>query len=145
LAASRLLVAVSSPWASERFAAPIVDLAQRLSCDVVVAHVAEAQNEDEHDSDAKQRGEETLKLLTDKVRESGVTVEGVMLFSDDVPKAIVNTAKARDCTMIVLGLSPPGFIKGIFRRLFASDVTANILKLAEVPVLVCPQAWKGTV
>lgn len=145
LAGSRLLVAVSSPWASERFAAPILDLAQRLGSEVIVAHVAEVQNEDEHESDAKQRGEETLKLLTERLTEAGIHSESLMLFSDDVPKAILNTAKAQDCTMIVLGLSGDGFIRGIFKRLFASDVATNILKSAEIPVLLCPNQWKGTV
>ena len=35
---SRLLVAVSSPWASEKFLAPIADIANRLEADVIVAH-----------------------------------------------------------------------------------------------------------
>jgi len=145
VAGSRLLVAVSSPWASERFAAPIVDLAQRLGSDVVIAHVAEVQNEDEHESDSKQRGEETLKLLAERLAESGIKSQGLMLFSDDVPKAILNTAKAQECTLIVLGLAGEGFIKGIFKRLFASDVATNILRQAEIPVLICPSQWKGTV
>lgn len=145
MADSRLLVAVSTPWASERFAAPIVDLAQRLASDVVVAHVAEVQTEDEHDSDAKQRGEETLKLLAERLSEAGIKTESLMLFSDDVPKAILNTAKAQNCTMIVLGLRGEGFITGIFKRLFASDVATNILKHAEIPVLLCPSQWKGKV
>jgi nucleotide-binding universal stress UspA family protein len=144
LAVSRILVAVNSPWDSERFIAPIADLAQRLSADVVAAHVAEVQKEDEHDSDAKRRGEETLKLLVDGLRQAGTTVESLMLFSDDVPKAILNTAKAQACTLIVLGLSEHGFFKNILKRLFASDVVTNITKSAEVPVLVCPTQWKGT-
>lgn len=145
LAGSRLLVAVSTPWASERFAAPIVDLAQRLGSDVVVAHVAEVQNEDEHDSDAKQRGEETLKLLAERLTDAGIKSESLMLFSDDVPKAILNTAKAQNCTLIVLGLSGDGFIKGIFKRLLANDVATNILKSSDIPVLMCPSQWKGTI
>ena len=86
---SRLLVAVISPWASEKLDGPISDLAKRLDAEVIVGHVAQLQDEDEHESDANQRGEETLKLLTEDLRATGVEAEGVMLFSNDVPKALL--------------------------------------------------------
>ena len=136
---SRLLVAVSSPWASEKLTSPIADLARRLEADVLVAHVAQLNDEDEHEGDAKQRGEQTLKLLTEAMQQAGVRAEGVMLFGDDVPKAIINTAKARACTMIVLGLTG----KGVFRRLIAGDVPGNIIRQADLPVLLCPANWTG--
>ena len=139
-----MLVAVSSPWASGRFVTPIVDLAQRLQSDVIVSHVTEVKEEDENDSDAKERAEQTLKLLTERLRDAGVAADGIMLFSDDVAKAILNTAKARNCTMIVLGFSGEGFLKGIFKRLLASDVVSSILKQSELPVLLCPTNWQGT-
>ena len=145
MVASRLLIAVESPWEAERFVAPIVDLATRLSSEVLVAHVAEVQQEDNHESDAKKRGEETLKLLTDRLREIGLKAEGLMLFADDVAKAILNTAKARDCTLIVIGYDAEGMIKGLMRRLFANDVTSAIIRNAEVPVMLCPVKWVGTV
>ena len=63
---------------------------------------------------------------------------------NDVAKAILNTAKARNCTMIVLGFSGEGFLKGIFKRLLASDVVSSILKQSELPVLLCPTNWQGT-
>lgn len=139
--ATRLLIAVSSPWASEKMLPPLADLASRLSAEVVVAHVATLQEEDEHESDATQRGEQTLKLLTDGLEEVGVKAEGVMLFADDTPKAIMNTAKARQCTMIVLGLTG----KGMLRRLIAGDVPANIIKQSDLPVLLCPANWDGRI
>lgn len=145
MAASRLLIAVESPWEAERFVAPIVDLATRLSSEVLVAHVAEVQQEDDHESDAKKRGEETLKLLTDRLREIGLKAEGLMLFSDDVAKAIINTAKARDCTLIVIGYDAEGMIRGLMRRLFANDVTSAIIRHAEIPVMLCPAKWVGTI
>ncbi len=138
---SKLLIAVSTPWASEKLTAPIADLAKRLDADAVVAHVAQLQDDDEHESDAKQRGEQTLKLLTEGLVQAGVRAEGVMLFSDDVPKAILNTAKARGCTMIVLGLTG----KGVFKRLIAGDVPGNIIRQADMPVLLCPANWVGMI
>jgi nucleotide-binding universal stress UspA family protein len=141
LSTSKLLVAVSSPWASEKLAAPIADLAKRLSAQVVVAHVAHHQEEDEHESDATQRGEQTLKLLADALTEAGVQVEGVMLFSDDTAKAILNTAAARNCTMVVLGLTG----KGVLKRLIAGDVPGNIIRQTTLPIMLCPANWTGTI
>jgi nucleotide-binding universal stress UspA family protein len=137
---SRLLVAVSSPWASEKLVAPIADLARRLEAEVVVAHVAQLHDEDEHESDAKKRGEETLKLMSEGLKAAGITVEGVMLFSNDVSKALMNTAKARNCTVIVLGLTG----RGVLKRLIAGDVPGNIIRQADLPVLLCPANWSGT-
>ncbi len=141
MTASKLLVAVSSPWASEKLALPISDLAARLNATVLVAHVTTLQDEDEDESAATERGEQTLKLLTDGLKQAGVETEGIMLFSDDTAKAILNTAKARDCTMIVLGLTG----KGVLKRLIAGDVPANIIRQADMPVLLCPANWNGTV
>lgn len=135
-----MLIAVSSPWASEKLAEPIADMAKRLDASAVVAHVAQLQDEDEHESDATQRGEETLKLLTQTLKTAGVDVESVMLFSDDVAKAILNTAHAKQCTFIVLGLTG----KGVLKRLIAGDVPANIVRQADMPVLLCPANWNGS-
>lgn len=138
---SKLLIAVSSPWAAEKLTAPIADMAKRLDAEAVVTHVAELTDQDESESDAKQRGEQTLKLITEGLRTAGVRCEGVMLFSDDVPKAIINTAKARGCTMIILGLTG----KGVFKRLIAGDVPGNIIRMADMPVLLCPANWSGMI
>ena len=136
-----MLVAVSSPWASEKLTVPIADLARRLEAEAVVAHVANVQEEDEHESDATVRGEQTLQLLTDGLREAGVEAEGVMLFSDDTAKAILNTAHARNCTVIVLGLTG----KGVLKRLIAGDVPMNLIRQTDLPVLLCPANWNSKV
>jgi nucleotide-binding universal stress UspA family protein len=141
LSRSKLLIAVSSPWASEKLTAPIADMAKRLDAEVVVAHVAQLHDEDEHESDATQRGEQTLKLLTEGMRAAGIKCEQVMLFSDDVPKAIIKTAKDRACTMIILGLTG----KGVLKRLIAGDVPGNIIRQADMPVLLCPANWSGMI
>lgn len=141
MSTSRILVAVSSPWASQKLTDPIVDLARRLDAEAVVAHVAKLREEDETEADAKERGEQTLKMLTKAMLDAGIEAQGVMLFSDDIAKAIVNTAKARDCTLIVLGLSAKGMIK----RLIGGDVPVNIIRQADVPVLLCPSTWEGKI
>ena len=138
---SRLLVAVSSPWASQKFVGPIVDLARRLDAQILVAHVTHPQDEDEDEASATARGEETLKLLTEALRDEGVRAEPIMLFGDDVAKAILNTAKARHCTLIVLGWTG----KSLWKRLFAADVPENIIRQSDLPVLLCPASWSGQV
>lgn len=134
LAKSRLLVSVSSPWASESHTQAIINLATRLEAEVVISHVAQLQEEDESENDAKARGEQTLKLMTDSLHSGGVEAEGVLLFADDVAKAILNTARARECTMIVLGLTG----KSILKRLLAGDVPGNIIRQTDIPVLLFP-------
>ena len=136
-----MLVAVSSPWASEKLAAPIADLARRLDARVLIAHVAQLQEEDEHESDAAQRGEQTLKMLTDGLIAKGIEAEGVMLFSDDTTKAILNTAHARQCTLIVLGLTG----RSLLKRLISGDVPGHLIRQTDVPVLLCPASWTGTI
>ncbi len=138
---SRILVAVSSPWASQKLTAPLVDLARRLDAETIVAHVAKLREEDESEADAKRRGEETLKLLTQGMIDAGTEAQGVMLFSDDVAKALLSTAKARECTLIVLGLTS----KGVLQRLIAGDVPGNIIRQTEIPVLLLPANWDGPV
>ena len=134
MANSRILVGVSSPWASEKFVTPIIDLARRLEASVAIAHVAQLQEEDEHDSDAKQRGEQTLKLLAEALQEADIEAERVLLFSDDVAKALLKTARARDCTLIVLGLTG----KSMLKRLIAGDVPGNVVRQTDIPVLLFP-------
>ena len=138
---SRILIAVSSPWASQKLSSPIADLAKRLNAEALVAHVAQLQDEDESESDAKQRGDQTLQVMIDELQTAGVTAEGLMLFTDDVAKALLNTAKARNCTLIVLGLTG----KGVLKRLIAGDVPANIIRQADLPVLLCPANWVGSI
>ena len=140
MSVSRILLAVSSPWASDRFLEPITDLSKRLDAEVVIAHVTQQQDEDENDSDARQRGEQTLKLLTDALSDADVRAEGVMLFANDTAKAILNTAQARNCTLIVLGVNG----KGMFKRLIAPDVPSVVIRQSPIPVLVCPANWVGT-
>jgi len=111
-----------------------MDLARRLDADVIIAHVARTLEEDEHESDAKQRGEQTLKLLAHGLQEAGIDADAVLLFSDDVPKALLNTARARDCTLIVVGLTG----KGMLKRLLAGDVPGNLIRQTEIPVLLFP-------
>ena len=112
----------------------IVNLASRLDAEVVIAHVAQLQEEDETEDDAKARGEQTLQLMTDALHNGGIEAEGVLLFSDDIAKALLNTARARQCSLIVLGLTG----KSMLKRLIAGDIPSNIVRQTDIPVLLFP-------
>ncbi len=138
---SRILVAVSSPWASDKLFTSIRDLAGRLGASIVVAHVAQAGDQDETPEDARLRGEQTLRTLTGRLTEENVPAEGVLLFGDDVARAVLNAARAHKATLIVIGLSA----KSRVARLFAGDVPQQIIKQARLPVLLYPADWCGMI
>ncbi|QDU70931.1 universal stress protein [Mucisphaera calidilacus] len=138
---SRILIAVSSPWASEKLVRPMADLAKRLNASVVVAHVAMLMDDEETEEQASERGEQTLATLTDGLSEHGIESEGIMLYSDHVAKAILNTASKYQCSMIVLGLTG----RGVLKRMISGDVPSNIIRNATIPVLLCPATWEGLI
>lgn len=139
MARSRILVAVSSPWAGERLGRTLEDLAGRMDAAVVVAHVTQVSEEDESESDARRRGELALSTLTGALSEAGVQAEGVLLFGDDVGRAILNAAEAHHATLIAIGASG----KGRMARLLAGDVPLQIARQADRPVLIFPPDWSG--
>lgn len=138
---SRILVAVSSPWASERLAGPIADLAHRLRCEVLVTHVARLQETDEEESAASERGEQTLERFASLLRSKGVRCDGLMLFEkrEDPAGLILHAARSHNCSAIVLGLAA----RGPAKRLASGDVPANIIRLADLPVILLPANWDG--
>jgi nucleotide-binding universal stress UspA family protein len=137
---SRILVAVSSPWASERAAEPIADLARRLGAEVLVVHVSRpsgGQLREQEQAD----GEAAIRLLRDRLLEKNVSVQDLLTFSDDIARAILNIAVERECTLIVLGLTG----KNVFARLLAGNVPVELLKNTKIPVLVLPAEFNKKV
>ena len=63
------------------------------------------------------------------------------MFSDDIARAIVNTANERDVTLIILGLTG----KSAFARLLAGNVPVELLKNSRVPVLILPPDWTKSI
>jgi nucleotide-binding universal stress UspA family protein len=137
---SRILVAVSSPWASERMVDPLTALAKRLSAEVLVVHVSRpsgGQMREQEQAD----GEAAISLLRQRLEERGVDVQTLLMFSDDIARAVLNTALEREVTLIVLGLTG----KNIFARLLAGNVPVELIKNTRVPVLLMPPDYKGTI
>src|SRR5271163_1774641 len=137
---SRILIAVSSPLAAKKLAAPVADLAARLSAEVLVVHVSRpsgGQMRDQEQAD----GEAAINLLGGHLSDRGVAVQTLLMFSDDIARAILNTAVERNVTLIVLGMTG----KNVFARLLAGNVPVELIKNTRVPVLLLPPDWPGTI
>jgi nucleotide-binding universal stress UspA family protein len=137
---SRILIAVSSPWASERVMEPLADLARRINAEVLVVHVSRpsgGQMREQEQAD----GESAIRVLREQLEQRGVVVQTLLMFSDDIARAILNTAIEREVTLIVLGLTG----KNVFARLLAGNVPVELIKNTRIPVLLFPPEHKGTI
>ena len=138
---SRILVAVSTPWASERLLTMVQNLARRLDAAVIVAHVSKAGEQDETESEIRTRARETLATMTSRLAEANVAAEGLLLYGADVARAILNAAESQNATLLVLGLP----VKTGIARFFSTDIPRTILRNCPLPVLTCPPDWSGTI
>ena len=137
---SRILVAVSSPWAAEKVAEPLAGLAKQLAAEVLVVHVSRpsgGQMREQEQAD----GEAAVRLLSDRLASKNVAVQTLLMFSDDIARAILNTALEREVSFIVLGLTG----KNVFARLLAGNVPVELIKNTKIPVLLIPPDWSGTI
>jgi len=137
---SRILIAVSSPWASERVVEPLADLARRIDAEVLVVHVSRpsgGQMREQEQAD----GESAIRVLREQLEQRGVLVQTLLMFSDDIARAILNTAVEREVTLIVLGLTG----KNVFARLLAGNVPVELIKNTRIPVLLFPPDHKGSI
>jgi nucleotide-binding universal stress UspA family protein len=141
VADSRILVAVSTPWASDKLFNTIYNLANRLNASVVVAHVARPTEQDESAEETRMRGEQTIATLTDRLMEANIPADRLLLYGDDTAMAILNAAEDREASLIVIGLSG----KGRLTRLLAGDIPLQVVKKSGVPMLVLPPDWSGTI
>lgn len=126
-------MAVSSPWASQRLVEPVADLAKRLDAEVLVVHVSRpsgGQLREQEQAD----GEAAVRQLSEKLQEKGAAVQTLLMFSDDIARAILNTAAEREISVIVLGMTG----KNIFARLLAGNVPVELIKNTKIPVLLLP-------
>src|SRR4051812_35668876 len=120
---SRILIAVSTPWAAERVAETLIDLAKRLGAEGLVVHVSGPSSGQLREQE-QAAGEAAIAVLRGKLHEAGVTVQTLLLFSDDIALAILTTAQERECTLICLGLTG----KNVFARLLAGNVPVELIK-----------------
>jgi nucleotide-binding universal stress UspA family protein len=133
---SRILVAVSSPYAAEKVVETVGDLAKRLTAEVLVVHVSRpsgGQMREQEQAD----GEQAIRFLRERLQDRGLVVQDLLMFSDDIARAILNTALEREATLIVLGLTG----KNVFARLLAGNVPVELIKNTKIPVLILPPDW----
>jgi len=136
---SRILIAVSTVWAAQKVAEPVADLAKRLSAEVLVVHVSRPSGGQMREHEQAD-GEAAISVLRNKLEERGVTVQTLLMFSDDIARAILNTAVEREVSFIALGLTG----KNVFARLLAGNVPVELIKNTRIPVLLLPPDWNGS-
>ena len=137
---SRILIAVSSPYAAQKVVEPLADLAKRIGAEVLVVHVSRpsgGQMREQEQAD----GEAAINLLREKLTEKHIPVQTLLMFSDDIARAVLNTATEREVTCIVLGLTG----KNVFARLLAGNVPVELIKNTKIPVVLLPPDFSGTI
>jgi nucleotide-binding universal stress UspA family protein len=137
---SRIMIAVSSPWAAQKAVEPVADLAKRLDAEVLVVHVSRpsgGQMREQEQAD----GESSINMLRQALSDKGLSVQTLLMFSEDIARAILNVAAEREVTLIVLGMTG----KNIFARLLAGNVPVELIKNTKIPVLLLPPDWNGTI
>ena len=130
---SRILIAVSSPYAAQKVVDCVGNLTGRLKAEVLVVHVSRpsgGQMREQEQAD----GEAAIRLLRERLQERGIVVQDLLMFSDDIARAVLNTAVEREVTMIVLGLTG----KNVFARLLAGNVPVELIRDTKVPVMLLP-------
>lgn len=137
---SRILVAISSSWAAKRVADPVTDLARKLGAEVLIVHVSRPSG-GQMRQEEQAEGEDAISSLRQQLQDKSIAVQTLLLFSDDIAKAIITTADERDASLIVLGLTG----KNVFARLLAGNVPVELIKNTRVPVLLLPPDWNQTI
>jgi len=75
---------VSSPWAAEKVADSVADVAKRLSAEVLVVHVSRpsgGQLREQEQAD----GEAAIRLLRDKLQQRDVPVQDLLMSATTSP------------------------------------------------------------
>ena len=137
---SRILVSVSSVFAAKKVADTVAELASSLGAEVLAVHVSRpsgGQMREQEQSD----GEAAIRVLSEKMGEKNVPVQTLLMFSDDIARAVLNTAMERGVSLIILGLTG----KNVFARLLAGNVPVELIRNTKIPVLLLPPDWNGKI
>ena len=126
--------------AAERLVVPVGDLARKLGAEVLIVHVSRPSGGQARDHEQVD-GENAVRTLSDRIADEGVAVQTLLMFSDDIARAIINTAVEHHVTMICLGLTG----RNVFSRLLAGNVPVELIRNTRVPVLLFPPDWSQSV
>ena len=133
---ARILVAVSSPWAATRLIEPVAALAVGPDSHVIVAHVSRPSGGDQREQELAE-GESAVRSLAEKLSSRGISVQTLVTFSDDIARAVINTAVDHQATLIVLGLTGRNMVS----RLLAGNVPVELIRETRIPVVLIPPDW----
>jgi nucleotide-binding universal stress UspA family protein len=86
-----------------------------------------------HIERAKAHAAKILDGVAEEARAAGVSCEAVQIEQDQPYKAIIETAKQRDCDLIVMASHGRSGIAAIV----LGSVTTKVLTHTKIPVLVC--------
>ena len=134
---SKILVAVSSSLAAKRLIEPVSDVAKKIGAEVLVVHVSRPSSGQARENEEAE-GESAVRTLQEGITASGIEVQTLLMFSDDIAKAVLNTAEEQKVTLICLGLTG----KNVFARLLAGNVPVELIRNTRVPVLLFPPEFK---
>lgn len=137
---SKILVAVSSTLAAQRLVDPVGDLAKRLGAEVLVVHVSRPGGGQNREQDEAE-GDKAVRTLQDGITAKGVSVQTLLMFSDDIARAVLNTAEEQKATLLCLGLTG----KNVFARLLAGNVPVELIRNTKIPVLLFPPDFRDAV
>ena len=135
---NKILVAVSSLLAAERLIDPVSDYGKRLGAEVLVIHVSRPSGGQTREHEEAE-GERAVRALQDGIVARGVHVQTLLMFSDDIARAILTTAEEQRATLICLGLTG----KNVFARLLAGNVPVELIRNTKIPVLLFPPDYKS--
>ena len=130
---SKIVVAVSSALAAERLVEPVGEFAVKLGAEVLVVHVSRPSAGQSRESEEAE-GDKAVRALQEGLQAKGVTTNTLLMFSDDIARAILNTAEEQKATLLCLGLTG----KNVFARLLAGNVPVELIRNTKVPVLLFP-------
>lgn len=88
--------------------------------------------EDQYEKDSEARGRKVLLAMETLAQECGVACDSVIVRSDDVHDAIIETARDRNCDLIAM--ASHGW-RGV-RGLLLGSETQKVLTHSKIPVLV---------
>ena len=137
---SKILVAVSSALAAKRLIDPVADVAKKIGAEVLVVHVSRPTGGQARENEEAE-GESAVRTLQEGLTAGGVETQTLLMFSDDIAKAVLNTADEQKVTLICLGLTG----KNVFARLLAGNVPVELIKNTKIPVLILPPDWTRAV
>ena len=80
-------------------------------------------------------------FLRGHLEKNGVAVQTLLMFSDAIARAVLNTATEHEVSMIVLGMTG----KNVFARLLAGNVPVEMIKNTKIPILLLPPDWNRSI